>query len=120
MTLAGRRAWQRSALALVFAVAAAAAAGAQQSPGRHPVSGREYAWPMGLAGAPWLDREEREAEEAPARALSIMKVTPGSSVADIGAGSGYFTARLARLVGPTGKVYAADIQAGMLDLIRAR
>lgn len=120
MTLAGRRAWQRSALALLFAVATTAAAVAQQSPGRHPVSGREYAWPMGLAGAPWLDREERETEEAPTRALSIMKVTPGSSVADIGAGSGYFTERLARLVGPTGKVYAADIQAGMLDLIRAR
>ena len=59
---------------------------------------------MGLGGAPWLDREEREAEEAPMRALSIMQVTPGSSVADIGAGSGYFTERLARLVGPTGKV----------------
>jgi predicted methyltransferase len=93
---------------------------AQQGPGRHPVSGREYAWPMGLGGAPWLDREEREAEEAPTRALSIIKVAAGSTVADIGAGSGYFTERLARMVGPTGKVYAADIQQGMLDLIRAR
>ena len=75
---------------------------------------------MGLAGAPWLDREERETEEAPTRALAIMRVEPGSTVADIGAGSGYFTERLARLVGPAGRVYAADIQAGMLDLIRAR
>jgi SAM-dependent methyltransferase len=92
----------------------------QRSPGRHPISGREYAWPMGLAGAPWLDREEREAEEAPTRALALMKITPGSTVADIGAGSGYFTERLARLVGQSGKVFATDIQAGMLDLIRTR
>jgi len=75
---------------------------------------------MGLAGAPWLDRPEREAEEAPARALAIMDVASGSVVADIGAGSGYFTERLARLVGPTGKVYATDIQSGMLDLIKRR
>lgn len=119
MTFAGRRSrWL--AVTLVLAGAATFALVAQQGPGRHPVSGREYAWPMGLGGAPWLDREEREAEEAPTRALAIMKVAPGSSVADIGAGSGYFTERLARLVGPTGKVYAADIQQGMLDLLRAR
>jgi predicted methyltransferase len=106
--------------ALIALLLSATTAVAQRSPGRHPVSGREYAWPMGLAGAPWLDREERETEEAPTRALAIMQVAAGSTVADNGAGSGYFTERLARLVGPTGKVYAADIQAGMLDLIRAR
>ena len=120
MTTMQQRQLRLVLVALVALVLGAAAVVAQQGPGRHPVSGREYAWPMGLAGAPWLDREEREAEEAPTRALAIMKVAPGSSVADIGAGSGYFTERLARLVGPTGKVYAADIQAGMLDLIRAR
>jgi predicted methyltransferase len=88
--------------------------------GVHPISGREYAWPMGVSGAPWLDRPEREREETPARALAIIDVAPGSTVADIGAGSGYFTERLARLVGPSGKVYANDIQTGMLDLLRAR
>jgi predicted methyltransferase len=107
------------AVAVLF-LCGASLAYPQRSPGRHPISGREYAWPMGLAGAPWLDREEREAEEAPTRALTLMKIEAGSTVADIGAGSGYFTERLARLVGPTGRVYAADIQAGMLDLIRAR
>lgn len=91
-----------------------------QSPGVHPVSGREYAWPMGVAGAPWLDRDEREAEEAPTRALQIINVAPGSVVADIGAGSGYFTERLARLVGPGGRVFANDIQKGMLELLRQR
>lgn len=93
---------------------------AAQQPGVHPISGRQYARPMGLAGAPWLDRDEREREEAPSRALAIMQVSPGSTVADIGAGSGYFTERLARLVGPAGKVYATDIQQGMLDLIAKR
>jgi ubiquinone/menaquinone biosynthesis C-methylase UbiE len=75
---------------------------------------------MGLAGAPWLDRAEREREEQPTRALQIMKITPGMIVADIGAGSGYYTERLARLVGPSGRVYASDIQRGMLALIEQR
>jgi protein-L-isoaspartate O-methyltransferase len=109
----------RRFLTFVF-VAASAIAAAQPSPGRHPISGREYAWPMGVAGAPWLERTEREEEEQPTRALEIMNVAPGSTVADIGAGSGYFTARLARLVGPSGRVYATDIQRGMLDLIERR
>jgi ubiquinone/menaquinone biosynthesis C-methylase UbiE len=91
-----------------------------QGVGSHPVSGRVYARPMGVAGAPWLEREEREDEEAPTRALEIIKVAPGSTVADIGAGSGYFTERLSKLVGPAGKVYANDIQRGMLDLLQRR
>jgi ubiquinone/menaquinone biosynthesis C-methylase UbiE len=107
----------RFAAVLATAVLALAAA---QAPGRHPVSGREYARPMGVAGAPWLDRAEREIEERPARAIELMKVVPGMIVADIGAGSGYFTERLARLVGPTGRVYATDIQPGMLALLEKR
>jgi predicted methyltransferase len=108
--------WLR--LGLASAVALTLAFG--QSAGVHPISGREYARPMGVAGAPWLDREEREAEEAPTRALALLQVTTGSTVADIGAGSGYFTERLARLVGASGRVYANDIQPGMLDLLRRR
>ena len=106
--------WLLPIAALVAVVAA------QSGPGRHPISGREYAWPMGVAGAPWLDRGERESEERPTRALELMKVTVGMTVADIGAGSGYFTERLARLVGPNGRVYATDIQQGMIDLLRQR
>jgi ubiquinone/menaquinone biosynthesis C-methylase UbiE len=93
---------------------------AQAGPGRHPISGREYARPMGVAGAPWLDRAEREQEEQPTRALQIMQIERGMTVADIGAGSGYFTERIARLVGPSGRVFASDIQRGMLDLIARR
>jgi predicted methyltransferase len=91
-----------------------------QSPGVHPISGREFAFPMGVGGADWLDRPERAEEEQPDRALKVIGIQPGSTVADIGAGSGYFTVRLARLVGPQGKVYANDLQAGMLSLLRRR
>jgi len=115
-----RRLVPAAMLAVGVLAAATAVCVAQSSPGRHPLSGREYAWPMGVSGAPWLDRAEREAEEAPTRALEIIKVAPGSTVADIGAGSGYFTERLSRLVGADGRVYATDIQPAMLDLIRAR
>jgi predicted methyltransferase len=113
--------WRRLTIAGVVIVAASLLlAASQPAPGRHPLSGREYARPMGVAGAPWLERAEREAEEQPTRALALMKVVPGSTVADIGAGSGYFTERLSRLVGPTGKVFATDIQQGMLDLLQTR
>ena len=108
--------WLR--LGLASAVALTLAFG--QAPGVHPISGREYAPPVGVSSAPWLDRDEREAEEAPTRALAMLQVAPGSTVADIGAGSGYFTERLARLVGPSGRVYANDIQPGMLDLLSRR
>ena len=109
---------RRFAALVVAAVAALSAS--QASPGRHPISGREYARPMGVAGAPWLDRAEREQEEQPTRAIQKLNVEPGMVVADIGAGSGYFTERLARLVGPAGRVYATDIQQGMLTLIERR
>src|SRR5881394_1961334 len=84
----------------------------------HPTSGRRYAGVMGPAGADWLVRPEREAEEQPDKALDLLKIAKGSTAADIGAGAGYITWRLAERVGPTGKVYANDIQPEMLDLLR--
>lgn len=87
---------------------------------RHPVSGRVLAPTMGVEGAAWLDRPEREAEEAPSTALAALAIPPGSVVADVGAGSGYYTVRLAKVVGPAGRVVATDLQPGMLDLIRAK
>src|SRR5690606_18756959 len=51
-------------------------------------------------------------------ALQLLRIGEGDIVADIGAGSGYMTLRLARLVGPEGKVYATDIQPGMLTLLQ--
>jgi ubiquinone/menaquinone biosynthesis C-methylase UbiE len=93
---------------------------ALQQTGVHPISGRRYAPVMSYQGAEWLDRAERLTEEEPDIALRAIQVARGAVVADVGAGSGYMTTRLATLVGPTGKVYANDIQPQMLDLLRAR
>src|SRR5262245_40149278 len=82
--------------------------------------GREIALVMGHQAADWLDRPEREQEEAPSKLLDALKFKPGDAVADVGAGSGYYTFRIAKLVAPGGKVYAVDIQPEMLDLIRKR
>ena len=88
--------------------------------GTHPVSGRRIASVMGHEGADWLDRPEREAEEAPSKAIPALKIRQGQTVADIGAGSGYYTTRLAEAVGPRGRVYATDVQPEMLALIRKK
>jgi ubiquinone/menaquinone biosynthesis C-methylase UbiE len=82
--------------------------------------GREIAQVMGHLAADWLERPEREQEEAPAKLMAALKLKPGEVAADIGAGSGYFTFRMADAVGPTGKVYAVDIQPEMLEIIRKR
>jgi len=87
---------------------------------RHPVSGRVIAPVMGVGGAAWLERPERDSEEATSRAVDALDLKPGMVVADVGAGSGYYTVRMARKVGPTGKVFATDIQAGMIDIIKRR
>ncbi len=86
--------------------------------GVHPITGRKYASVMGASAADWLTRPEREEEEHPDQALHDIGIAKGSTVADIGAGSGAITWRLAALVGPTGKVYANDIQQRMLELLR--
>ena len=93
---------------------------AAQTPGVHPISGRRYAPVMGYQGAPWLERHEREEEEAPDVALNALTIAKGASVADIGAGSGYMTVRLAARVGPSGRVFANDVQPQMLNLLGRR
>jgi ubiquinone/menaquinone biosynthesis C-methylase UbiE len=108
-----------SVVAAIGAVAALSAV-AQPATGVHPISGRRYAAVMDARGAEWLDRKERETEENPDEALSIIGIKKGSSVADIGAGSGYITVRLAKRVGTNGVVYANDIQQGMLDILDKR
>lgn len=82
----------------------------------HPLTDREIA---GITtSADWLDRAEREKEEDPERALDLIGIKPGMTVADVGAGTGYVTIRIARRVGPTGKVYANDLQPALLQIIR--
>lgn len=82
--------------------------------------GREIAQVMGHEAAEWLDRPERDVEEQPNTLIEALKLKPGDVVADIGAGSGFLTFRIAPKVAPNGKVLAVDIQPEMLDLIRKR
>ena len=79
--------------------------------------GREIAHVMGHQAADWLERPERDQEERPDLLISALKLNPGDAVADIGAGTGYYTRRLAKSVGDKGKVYAVEIQQEMLDLL---
>jgi SAM-dependent methyltransferase len=118
MLLRPRRPLQLFALTTMLLVVVVGALAAQQR--RHPVSGRVLAPTMGVEGAAWLDRPEREAEEAPSKAIAALALPRGAVVADVGAGSGYYTVRLARAVGPSGRVVATDLQPGMLEILRAR
>lgn len=81
--------------------------------------GREISQVMGHQAAGWLERPEREEEERTDLLVEALDLKPGAIVADIGAGSGYFSWRMARKVGPTGQVYAVEIQQPMLDLLMA-
>jgi predicted methyltransferase len=112
----------RALLAIVAAILAplAASIALAQAPGVHPISGRRFAEVMDAAGAAWLDRRERDVEEEPDAAIDIIGVRKGSTVADIGAGSGYMTLKLAKKVGPQGVVYATDIQPAMIAILDKR
>lgn len=115
-----RRGTIRAATAALAAVAVAGTLAAQQRPGVHPISGRRIAPVMGYQGAEWLERSERAEEEEPDLALNVLQIPSGAAVADIGAGSGYMTERLAARVGPTGRVYANDLQPQMLEILSRR
>ena len=79
--------------------------------------GREIAHVMGHQAADWLERSEREKEERTSLLIEALKVRPGDVIADIGAGTGYHTRRLAPKVAPGGRIYAVDIQPEMLALL---
>jgi SAM-dependent methyltransferase len=78
--------------------------------------GREIAQVMGHPGIGWLERTDREKEEAPTKAISLLNLAPNAVIADIGAGSGYYSFMISPLV-PLGKVIAVDIQQEMLDYL---
>ncbi len=81
--------------------------------------GREISFVMGHQAAAWLNRPGRIQEEMPDEVVANMSLNPDDVVADIGAGSGYFSFRIAKLV-PDGKVFAVDIQPEMLQLIEGQ
>src|SRR2546430_3551958 len=79
--------------------------------------GREIAQVMSFHGAQWLERAERVDEERPELVLAALELRPGMTVADIGAGTGYYSWRMAQRVGASGTVYAVDIQREMIKLL---
>ena len=120
---------RRALLAVVFAAASgavlaqsAASLYEQISPSLDGIGkrymGREIAHVMSWQGAQWLERGTRLDEERPDQLLSELDLKPGMVVADIGAGSGFYTWRIARLVGDTGRVFAVDLQPQMVELNR--
>ena len=81
------------------------------------VAKREPANVMSYEHADWLERDGRAELEKPELVIQAMELREGMNVAEIGAGTGFFSRRIAKAVGPTGKVYAEDIQPQMIDLL---
>lgn len=122
----------RAALAIFLwllpALALAAAAAAPTAPQYMAITatpdgigkvymGREISHVMGFHGAQWLERTERLDEERPDRVLNALDLKPGMTVADIGAGTGYYTWRIAQRIGAAGTVYAVDVQPEMIKAL---
>jgi len=81
--------------------------------------GREISFVMGAEGAEWLERNTRQQEENTQLAIEKMALSPQSVVADIGAGTGYYTFAIARKI-PYGKVYAVEIQDEMIKYLNEK
>lgn len=96
----------------------------ERSPSRDGIGkvymGREISAVMGWQGAGWLERSERAQEERTDLLLRALALKPGMVVADIGAGTGYLSRRMAGLVAPGGKVMAVDVQPQMIEMLEGR
>ena len=103
------------ALILVVVACGTPQAGTQADDGTY--HGRKIAPTMSYLGAGWLDRPDRAEREQPDRVLDALSLAPEMVAADVGAGTGYFTIRLARRVSA---VHATDLQQEMLDMLSAR
>ena len=99
-------------IAIAAALLIASTSGAEDV---HLITHRQIAAVTNLESAGWLVRPERASEEHPDQALDAIGIQEGTTVADVGAGAGYFTWRVAERVGIHGVVFGEDIQAGMLD-----
>jgi SAM-dependent methyltransferase len=126
-----RRSVPGAVLAVLSCLVAAGSAGQPLAPVQRYQSGtpsqdgigkfyyqREIAQIMGFEGAPWLDRAEREQEERPDLLVKELHLMSGMTIADIGAGSGYLTKRMAPIVAP-GRVLAVDVQPQMVELLKS-
>ena len=111
----------RTTLLLIAGLFLAASAVAREPipPAPTHYMGREIATTMHYTGAPWLVRESRQREEDCEQLLTALHIKPGQVVCDMGCGNGFYSLKLAELVGPEGKVIAVDIQSQMLAMLRA-
>ena len=107
-------------LFLCAAMAMAEAQVPETPPAQSHFFGRRVAHYMHHTGAPWLIRATREKEENTSLLLKSLEIRPGWSVCDLGCGNGYHSLKMARMVGPTGKIYGVDIQKQMLRMLEKR
>jgi ubiquinone/menaquinone biosynthesis C-methylase UbiE len=104
-----------------FVAAIAKTASAEEVPVPPAVTtykGREIAQTMHYLGAPWLTRESRDREEDCKTLLAALKLKPGDTVCDLGCGNGFYTVKIAKLVGERGRVIGVDIQREMLEFLK--
>ena len=80
--------------------------------------GREIAHVMGYQGAAWLEREAREKEERTDILVKSLNLQSGMTIADVGAGTGYLSRRMADSIGAQGTVYAVDVQPEMIGKLK--
>jgi 2-polyprenyl-3-methyl-5-hydroxy-6-metoxy-1,4-benzoquinol methylase len=87
---------------------------------RDPITGRVIAPTMGVDGADWLDRPEREREEQPQKVIAALHLTPGVNVGEVGAGTGFYALRIAKRIQPGGTYYANDLEPAMLTRLESK
>lgn len=112
--------WLERALRWLALLLLVASTFGQETQRRDPVTGRIIAPTMSVDGADWLDRPEREREEQPQKAIAALHLAPGMNVGEVGAGTGFYALRIAKLIQPGGTYFANDIQPGMLDRLHAK
>src|SRR5689334_18164636 len=111
-----RRAAHLTTIALIFITAAIPVMANDEAvpPPLKEYKGREIAQTMHYLGAPWLTRESRDREEDCKTLLAALKLKPGDTVCDLGCGNGFYSVKIAKLVGERGRVIGVDIQREML------
>lgn len=108
------------AFVMTFVIFISTSVGDEIPPPLTEYYGREIAQTMHYTGAPWLIRDSRQREEDCSTMLRNLGVKTGMTVCDIGCGNGFYSLKMAKLVGAEGKVLAVDIQPEMLGLLRVR
>jgi ubiquinone/menaquinone biosynthesis C-methylase UbiE len=104
----------------VSAQEAAPAKARRQAAGLKEYRGRRIAQTMHYSGAEWLTRDDREQEERCSLMLANLGVKRAMTICDMGCGNGFYTLQLAKMTGEQGRVYAVDIQAEMLKMLKTR